>query len=217
MGFNTTYCILYDHPPSHSLTAVCGLHCCLVVPSVKEMLGRLCEPIDSHERYRMSLDHLILCSYCMYVYWKENNARFSCIINLNIIYLLKISLIGNQSKGGGSTAWCVLNLCIAYLLRLMLPDTYLYISSLFSCHLRCCHILVWRQRWAPTICYMIPLFNIKSVLQCFHHHHLQPTQSTLWFNHQHHIQPFFHPSCPILWFKNDSYNVHFTFCSQSML
>ena len=25
----------------------------------------------------------------MYIYWKENNTKSSCIINLNIIYLLK--------------------------------------------------------------------------------------------------------------------------------
>jgi hypothetical protein len=103
MGFNTTYSNLYDHPPSHSLTAICGLHCCPVVPSVKEMLGRLCKPINSCERCRMSLDNVILCSYCMYVYQKKNNTKFSCIINLNIIYLLKNSLIGrgNLSKRGG--------------------------------------------------------------------------------------------------------------------
>jgi hypothetical protein len=35
---------------------------------VKEMLGRLCESINSHERCRMSLDNVILCSYCTYVY-----------------------------------------------------------------------------------------------------------------------------------------------------
>jgi acyl-CoA synthetase (AMP-forming)/AMP-acid ligase II len=29
------------------------LHCCLVVPSVKEMLGRLCESINSHESCKM--------------------------------------------------------------------------------------------------------------------------------------------------------------------
>ena len=52
MGFNTNHSILYD-PPSCSLTAMCRLHCYLVVRSVKEMLGRLCKPINSHEKCRM--------------------------------------------------------------------------------------------------------------------------------------------------------------------
>jgi hypothetical protein len=30
-------------------------HCCLVVPSVKKILGRLCESINSHERCRMRI------------------------------------------------------------------------------------------------------------------------------------------------------------------
>jgi hypothetical protein len=62
----------------------------------------------------------------MYIYWKENNTKSSCIINSNIIYLLENSLIehGNLSKGGEGGLWglftkiwrCVLNLFIAYLL-----------------------------------------------------------------------------------------------------
>ena len=49
MWFNTT--ILYAF---HSLTAaICGLHCCLIVLSVKEMLRRLCKPINRCERCRM--------------------------------------------------------------------------------------------------------------------------------------------------------------------
>jgi hypothetical protein len=64
MGFKTTYLsFMIIH-----LTAICGLHCCLVVPSVIEMLGRLCEPINSHERCRVSLDNVILCNYHMYIY-----------------------------------------------------------------------------------------------------------------------------------------------------
>jgi hypothetical protein len=86
----------------HNLTAICGLHCCLVGPSVKEMLERLCKLINSHERCRMSLDNVISCNYHIYIYQKENNTKSSCIINLSIIYLLKNSLIerGNLSKGG---------------------------------------------------------------------------------------------------------------------
>jgi len=49
------------------LTATCGLHCCLVVPSVIEMLGRLYEQINSHERCGVSLDNVILCNYSMYI------------------------------------------------------------------------------------------------------------------------------------------------------
>ena len=39
----------------------------------------------------------------MYIYQKENNTKFPCIINLNIIYLPKNPLIGrgNLSKGEG--------------------------------------------------------------------------------------------------------------------
>ena len=83
-GLDPTYSILYDHPPFHSLTAICGLHCCLFVPIVKEMLGRLCEPINSHERIML----YYAATACMSTE-KQNNAKFSCIIDLNFIYLLK--------------------------------------------------------------------------------------------------------------------------------
>ena len=97
-ALNTNHSILYD-PPSCSLTAICRLHCCLVVQSVKEMLGRFCKPINSHENVEWG--SVILCSYG--IYWKEYNIIFSCTINLNIIYLLKNSFIwrGNQSNREG--------------------------------------------------------------------------------------------------------------------
>jgi hypothetical protein len=43
----------------------------------------------------------------MYIYQKENNTKSSCIINSNIIYLLKNSLIGhgNLSKGEGGQVY----------------------------------------------------------------------------------------------------------------
>jgi hypothetical protein len=64
LNVNTTYlCFMIIH-----LTAICGLHCCLVVPSIIEMLGRLCAPINSHERCRVSPDNVILCNYHMYIY-----------------------------------------------------------------------------------------------------------------------------------------------------
>ena len=85
--FNTTYSILYDHPPSHSLTLSSGC------PKCKRSA---CEPINGHERCRKSGCYIMQLLYDVCMKWYN---FLSCIINLNIIYLLKTSLIwcGNLS------------------------------------------------------------------------------------------------------------------------
>ena len=60
---------------------------------------------NGHERCRISLD-VVLCSYCMYVRWKWNNTYiFSCIINLNIIYLLKNTIYFYCIPLGNGHSW----------------------------------------------------------------------------------------------------------------
>ena len=75
--FNTTYSILYDHPPSHSLTLSSGC------PKCKRSA---CEPINGHERCRKSGCYIMQLLYDVCMKWYN---FLSCIINLNIIYLLK--------------------------------------------------------------------------------------------------------------------------------
>jgi hypothetical protein len=73
------------------LTAICGLQCCLVVPSANQK--------NSHERCTaVSLDNVILATTCT----STENKINTCTMILNIIYLLKNSHIrrGNLSKGG---------------------------------------------------------------------------------------------------------------------